>query len=223
VLLLSDPSIAAIPLQDIGEEFVDLRSLPDLLVDDRKQDAAGAWAHLRRGVAERVLLAQRRLPEGIRLLVVEGHRPPPLQRHYFESHRGYLRRRHPDWSDERLTSETSKHVSPPDVAPHPCGAAVDLTLVSSGEELDLGTPVNATPEASDNACFTDARNITDQARQWRGVLSSAMGAAGLVNYPAEWWHWSYGDRYWAAATGASHARYGPALTTPMPSDQPRDA
>jgi D-alanyl-D-alanine dipeptidase len=28
-----------------------------------------------------------------------------------------------------------------------------------------------------------------------------------VNYPTEWWHWSYGDRYWALMTGAPAARY----------------
>jgi D-alanyl-D-alanine dipeptidase len=31
----------------------------------------------------------------------------------------------------------------------------------------------------------------------------------LVNYPTEWWHWSYGDRYWALMTGAPAALYGP--------------
>jgi hypothetical protein len=38
---------------------------------------------------------------------------------------------------------------------------------------------------------------------------SASWSAGLVNYPTEWWHWSYGDRYWALLTGADHAIYGP--------------
>jgi D-alanyl-D-alanine dipeptidase len=36
-----------------------------------------------------------------------------------------------------------------------------------------------------------------------------LSAQGLVNYPTEWWHWSYGDRYWALLTGAAHATYGP--------------
>jgi zinc D-Ala-D-Ala dipeptidase len=30
-----------------------------------------------------------------------------------------------------------------------------------------------------------------------------------VNYPTEWWHWSYGDRYWAYQSGARAARFGP--------------
>ena len=33
--------------------------------------------------------------------------------------------------------------------------------------------------------------------------------SGFVNYPTEWWHWSYGDRYWALTTGAAAALYGP--------------
>jgi D-alanyl-D-alanine dipeptidase len=36
-----------------------------------------------------------------------------------------------------------------------------------------------------------------------------MTGAGFVNYPSEWWHWSYGDRYWAVVTGEPHAIYGP--------------
>nr|WP_211267284.1 M15 family metallopeptidase [Nonomuraea candida] len=32
--------------------------------------------------------------------------------------------------------------------------------------------------------------------------------AGFVNYPTEWWHWSFGERYWAFITRARYARYG---------------
>lgn len=96
------------------------------------------------------------------------------------------------------------------MAPHSTGGAVDLTLCTEdGVELDLGTAVDATPEASDNACFTDAPAVSAVARRRRRVMGDALRTAGLVNYPTEWWHWSYGDRYWALMTGASHTRYGP--------------
>ena len=39
-------------------------------------------------------------------------------------------------------------------------------------------------------------------------LSDVLLAAGLVNAPTHWWHWSYGDQYWALVTNATHARYG---------------
>jgi D-alanyl-D-alanine dipeptidase len=29
-----------------------------------------------------------------------------------------------------------------------------------------------------------------------------------VNYPAEWWHYSYGDRMWAAYSNRRTAIYG---------------
>jgi len=35
-----------------------------------------------------------------------------------------------------------------------------------------------------------------------------MEAAGFVNYPTEWWHWSFGDRYWAFCAGEHEAIYG---------------
>jgi zinc D-Ala-D-Ala dipeptidase len=43
-----------------------------------------------------------------------------------------------------------------------------------------------------------------------GLLAQVLRCAGLVNYPTEWWHWTYGDRYWALMTGAAAAVYGPA-------------
>ena len=72
----------------------------------------------------------------------------------------------------------------------------------------MGTPVNASPEASDNGCYTVASNISRTARANRDILTRALGAAGLVNYPTEWWHWSFGDRYWALHTARPTAIYG---------------
>lgn len=87
---------------------------------------------------------------------------------------------------------------------------MDLTLADTdGQELDLGTRMNADPEESKGACYTDAVGITEEARANRELLGSVLTAAGLVNYPTEWWHWSFGDRYWALMTGAAAALYGP--------------
>jgi len=43
----------------------------------------------------------------------------------------------------------------------------------------------------------------------RRHLGRALTAEGFVNYPTEWWRWSFGDRYWALLTGAANACYGP--------------
>ncbi|MET7748822.1 M15 family metallopeptidase [Micromonospora sp. NPDC005367] len=210
MILLSDPRVAAVRSEDDGDELVDLREVPELRLDVRAADAAGSYARVRRGVADRLLAAQRALPVGLRLLVIEGYRPYQAQLEIFTGYRDELRRRYPEWSPERLHVETTKFVSPVEVAPHSTGGAVDLTLCDAdGIELDMGTVVDATPEASANACFTAAENIPAAARRNREILVAALSGAGMVNYPTEWWHWSYGDRYWALMTDAPHTRYGP--------------
>ncbi|GGQ51013.1 M15 family metallopeptidase [Couchioplanes azureus] len=210
MILLSDPRVAAVPSEDGGEPMIDVRDVPELRLDGRAADGEGSYARLRAEVASRLVDAQRKLPEGLRLLIVEGYRPYATQHAIWTRYRDELRRLHPSWPDGRLLVETSKFVSPVEVAPHSTGGAVDLTLCTAdGEELDMGTPIDATPVECDNACFTGARNIPAAAVENRRLLSDALSAVGMVNYPTEWWHWSYGDRYWALLTGASHAPYGP--------------
>lgn len=210
IILMADPRVAAVPVRENGERLADLRRVSGLLVDERKQDGTGAFALLREGVLTRLLEAQAELPDGMRLLIVEGYRPPLLQRRYFEEYADELRAANPGWSDDQVHMAASRYVSPPHIAPHSAGAAVDLTLADAhGRELDLGTQMNASPEESGGACYTDFPDIAEQARRHREILRSALTAAGLVNYPTEWWHWSYGDRYWALATGIGAALYGP--------------
>ncbi|WP_314615948.1 M15 family metallopeptidase [Streptomyces stackebrandtii] len=210
IILMSDPRVAAIPVAECGERLVDVRLGGTLAVDTRKQDPEDAFAHLREGVVERLLKAQSLLPDGLGLLFVEGYRPPALQREYFEEYADELRALHPEWPAERIRTAASRYVSPPEIAPHSAGAAVDLTLVGpDGRELDLGTRMNAGPEESAGACYTDADTIGAEARARRDLLGSVLTAAGLVNYPTEWWHWSFGDRYWALMTGQTTALYGP--------------
>ncbi|MEU5182735.1 M15 family metallopeptidase [Streptomyces longwoodensis] len=210
IILLSDHRVAATRLADNGEPLVDARRTAALRVDARKADADGSYAHVRADVLRRLLVAQGALPPGLRLLLVEGFRPPGLQRRYFEEYSAILRAADPAASPARVRELASAYISPPEVAPHVSGGAVDLTLCAEdGTELPLGTEVNATPEESAGACRTAADTVGAVARAHRAVLGRAMTAAGFVNYPTEWWHWSYGDRYWALLSGAPAAPYGP--------------
>ena len=210
ILLLSDPAVAAVPVADNQEPLVDLRDVGELRLDTRKHDADGAYALARSGVAARLLAAQAALPDGLRLLVVECYRPPALQVRYFSEYRTGLAAATPGADDATLDTLASRYISPVAVAPHCTGGAVDLTLCTeAGYELDLGTEVNASPEESDGGCYTAAPAVGGRARELRDALVTAMVGAGFVNYPTEWWHYSVGERYWAAVTGATNAYYGP--------------
>ncbi|TDV48836.1 M15 family metallopeptidase [Actinophytocola oryzae] len=210
-VLLSDPRVVDLPVQECGEPLVDLRDTGVIRIDTRLADELGAYAHVRLSVADRLVAAQSQLPRGLRLLVVEGFRPQDVQKRYFVSSMSRVALANPDWSAERVRTESATYVSPPEVAPHVAGGAVDLTLCTvDGDELPMGTEVNETPPEYDTACFTASPLIDAEARANRTTLIEAMTASGFVNYPSEWWHWSYGDRYWAFNTGPQHARYGPA-------------
>jgi D-alanyl-D-alanine dipeptidase len=205
---MSDRRVTGIPVEESGDPLLDVRGR--LLVDDRLADGAGAYARLREGLVSRLLDAERQLPDGYRLLVVEGYRPPVLQRRYFDSYKDTLEATFPEMSPDELHVAASRYVSPVEVAPHTAGAAVDLTLCTTeGAELDMGTAVNANPEESDGACYTAAPNVSAEARHHREILGTALAATGMVNYPTEWWHWSFGDRYWAMTTQTASATYGP--------------
>ncbi len=200
--LIADPLVAALPVLDSGEPLVRLDWLGGT--------ATGAARYVRAGLAQRLAVAAELLPNGIHLDLAEGFRTASDQQAIERSYADALVTAHPDLTDEQLVTLTSRYVAPLHVAPHVAGAAVDLTLVDSrGHQLWMGTPIDATPEQSAGACFFDAQNIDHEARDNRTTLAEALGGAGLVNYPTEWWHWSYGDRYWAFVTGADAAVYGP--------------
>ncbi|MEV8245383.1 M15 family metallopeptidase [Streptomyces rochei] len=208
-VLMSDPRVAAVPVHECGEPLVDVRD-HGFRVDPRKQDPLGAFAHVREGVLARLKQARSLLPAGTDLLFVEGYRPLALQERYFTEYRDELAAIHPDWTAEELHQNASRYVSPPEIAPHSAGAAVDVTLVDQdGRELDLGTRVNASPEESHGACFTHATNISDRARHHRTLLLNAMESADFTNYGTEFWHFSAADRYHALMRREPHARYGP--------------
>jgi D-alanyl-D-alanine dipeptidase len=114
----------------------------------------------------------------MRLCVIEGHRCAAIQ---------------------------ASLATPLDVAPHVTGAAIDVTLTDVwGSELDLGTPID--PMAEEYGL--DPTPVVDEARERRQLLARVLTDVGLVNYPGAWWHWSYGDRYWALLTGAASAPFG---------------
>lgn len=198
-ILLSDPRISAVPVRDVDEPLVAL-----------DPGFGPGNALVRRGLATLLDSARAALPSGIHLQVVEGYRPAHRQQAIIERYSAEIRAARPGIDESELHILTSRYVAPLAVAPHVAGAAVDVTLVdSSGRELDLGTPIDATPEQSGGRCYFAASEISREARVNRDLLARVLRRKGLVNYPTEWWHYSYGDRYWALATGAAAALYGP--------------
>ncbi|MEU2632122.1 M15 family metallopeptidase, partial [Kitasatospora sp. NPDC007106] len=197
MILLSDPRVAEVPVHECGEPLVEISSVPAIALDPRERDAAGTYGRVRAGALERLRSAAGTLPDGVGLLVVEGHRSSTEQARRFARYEDRLRRSGITDPVE-LRHRASAFVSPVEVAPHCAGAALDLTLVDAeGVELDMGGAVNGHRSGDDRSCPLDAPGLSARARHNRDLLARTMSGAGFVNYPTEWWHWSYGDRYWA--------------------------
>ncbi|MFG2476309.1 M15 family metallopeptidase [Streptomyces fagopyri] len=210
MILLSDPQVINIPVQDCGEPLAEIASVSVIVLDPRERDEAGTYGRVRIGVFERLCSASETLPDGVRFLVIEGHRSSTEQARRFTLYEDRLR--HSGITDPvDLRRQAGAFVSPVEVAPHCTGAALDLTLIDAdGVELDMGGAVNGHRTGDEKYCPLNASGLSDQARHNRNLLARAMGGAGFVNYPTEWWHWSYGDRYWALISKADSAIYGPA-------------
>jgi len=96
--------------------------------------------------------------------------------------------------------------------PHNTGGAVDLTIVDgSGAELRMGTVFDEFSDRAHPDYFIQAGKDDPDAQvyhQNRLLLRDAMVEVGFVEYPYEWWHYSYGNQQWAQATKSDTAIYG---------------
>lgn len=81
---------------------------------------------------------------------------------------------------------------------HETGGAVDVALCDdNGVDHNYGTKFH---EYNDFT-FTYSSHITKEQKKNRKHLVKIMRRQGFVNFPGEWWHFSYGDRMWAAYKG----------------------
>jgi hypothetical protein len=92
VVLIADPLVANLPVNEIGDDLVDVRKSALLRFESLKDTGDGGYAYLRRGLAERLQRAQVLLPHGYQVQVVGGYRPCALQEHYFTDFRKHWRR-----------------------------------------------------------------------------------------------------------------------------------
>jgi zinc D-Ala-D-Ala dipeptidase len=206
--LIDDPRVLRIAIADNGEALVDIRTITALDVDQTRaqvQQLSDNPFHVRAEVAKRLTDAQAGLPGGCQIQVKEGWRPVWVQQRLWDECLDQLRASRPDLGPDQAVRENARFVAPPGIAPpHSTGGAVDVILLQDGHAADMGWGFNQPGDGSRMAA-----PVTSAARRHRDTLASAMSAAGFINYPAEWWHWSYGDRYWAFQVGHDTALYGP--------------
>lgn len=78
----------------------------------------------------------------------------------------------------------------PIIAAHTAGAAIDITLLGMNyNPVDFGCDYrNGTSKA-----HTDFKQLTKKQKDNRKIMVATMHKYNIINYPYEYWHFSYGD------------------------------
>lgn len=158
---------------------------------------------LRKAVYEKLLLAQQMLPEGLQIRVWDAWRPFMLQKELYDKYAAYIIQSFglEKQSREEQRDMIKKFVSEPHFNKffppvHTTGGAIDVTLTdSTGAELNMGTAFDDFSDAAHTRYYEMHNNL--EVRHNRRMLYHVMEQAGFTNFPTEWWHYDYGDRFWA--------------------------
>lgn len=217
ITLIADPKILAIPIGHSDEPLVDLKQQTILQYGPSPEIPNNQdYTFMRQTVYQKLVAAQKRLPPGYHFCLYEGYRSMSLQKMLFDTHYKDVAKSHPNWTATELFAETTKLVSPvinqdgsPNIPPHSTGAAIDVYLLDDqGNPMDMGIhPKDWMADEGGVLSLTASKIIPPIAKKNRQIMSDVLSAEGFINYPTEYWHWSYGDRYWAFMTDQPQALY----------------
>lgn len=194
---LSYADLKSVSVNDNGETMVSLEGTGiSYSISGNIPPSTGHQIYVRDGLIARLKQAQKMIFDlfpGGQLDVVYGYRNLAVQTKKYTDIRQTLQ---PNYTDEDTLSEAvHRHIAIPDVAGHPTGGAVDVqVLTADGNPIDMGTDVHELTK--DSYVFNPF--ISKTAWLNRQKLRIAMLAAGFAPFDGEWWHFSYGDREWAA-------------------------
>ena len=190
--------VLAFPVEECGEELVEVPVHGNIILDSRMNTGK---IFLRKTVVEKLIRIADRVGKGQCLLLHSAYRTLEEQHERWERARRLAGAAHPGATPEELRVLGGAHQT---------GAAVDVEICRrSGipekvcQLIDYGTIYGEhTPET-----LTHSKGISRKARLNRKALCRLMRSEGFVNYPGEWWHFSYGDRMWAAYAHRKKAVY----------------
>ena len=141
-----------------------------------------------------------KLPEGVNLKIYKTFRSRIKMSEGFESVVTEIQNENPEIGRHEAMKLAKFKTDDPkgSMGGHETGGAVDVALCDdNGVDFNYGTRFH---EYNDST-FTYSSHITKEQRKNRKQLVKIMKKQGFVNFPGEWWHFSYGDRMWAAYKG----------------------
>lgn len=183
----------------LSNEYFDVKMQYSIL----KMEHAQKHCYVRAEVYDRLVEAAKNLPKGYRFRIWDAWRPFALQNELYIKYReDIIKEFHLEsCSEVQQRDVIRKFVSEPvadkTVPPvHTTGGAIDLTIIDEkNQELEMGTAFDEFTEKTHTAFFEKETN--EIVKENRRLLYWVMSQAGFTNLPSEWWHYDFGDRFWA--------------------------
>ena len=160
---------------------------------------------VRKSVAKMLKTATNLLPKDYSFKILCGYRSIAEQQRNWENGIKTLIKQHPTLSISEIENINRKMNADPrrGFGPHQTGGAIDIILLYKNKPVDMGGEYMSNLNSK-----TYSKNLTNIQKTNRKILITALESVGFQNYPNEWWHWSYGDRAYAAYKNKKYAIYG---------------
>jgi D-alanyl-D-alanine dipeptidase len=155
---------------------------------------------VRKTVAQKLALAAQEIARssgGWKLLVTYGYRSPEIQTKYFLTELGKIVTKLTEVpSPTSLYEKVHRQIAVSSVAGHPTGGAVDVCLINRNDQvIDCGSTLY---DLNDWKRYVFYPLKDASAKKARFILRKSMLSQGFAPFDGEWWHYSYGDKEWAA-------------------------
>lgn len=197
--------IKSVIVTDNNEPLVEIKETEKIRLEKTNKNLV---PQIRIGVLDLLIKAASNLPDEYKILVSTAFRPYEMQKSMWRKRLLQMAILHPIemiLNNKAWKKEAGRYTAPPGGSSHQCGAALDVSLLYKNSEIDMGSTQNDVGKR----VHTFSKEISNEQKANRELLYKVMTEVGFANYPLEWWHYSYGDRMWAAYTEKSEAFYGP--------------
>ena len=199
-----------IQIKENSEPLVDVKKyVPNAIIHlGKERMRLEKTAYLRRTVARMLKKADSYLPKGYRFVINDAWRPQYVQFAILNDFIKKGRKRFPGLNEKERMREINKYVAPwkgKNVSGHMTGGAIDLRMVDRrGKKIPMISRKLAYKENS----LSKQEKLPQYIKNNRRTFFNAMGKSGLSNFPKEYWHWSYGDHWWAKRNKKKETFYG---------------
>ena len=202
-----------IKIKENWEKFVIIPELQNLWAKYFKDDMKKYfdWKIIvRKTVWEKLENISKYLKENfpnLKLIVTYWYRTLEIQTKYFDNKFKKVIEENPDIkSKKELIEITHRWVAFPEVAGHPTGWAVDVTLYDLEKEKFLDFWTNPW-DHSNKKCYLRSPEITKEQKENREFLQKIMLKEWFSPYLWEWWHFSFWDKEYTCFYNKKEAIY----------------